>query len=104
MEKVRKLFKGWIGEKITEQKLSLSLDSGVYNIYHDIIIPSRNGTTQIDHVIISPYGLFVIETKNLKGWIYGTVAQSKCNSVNWLKRNNEKLVFSICLSLSKGLL
>ena len=75
------MFKGWIGEKKTEQKLSLSLDSGVYNIYHDIIIPSRNGTTQIDHVIISPFGLFVIETKNLQGWIYGTVSQSTWTQV-----------------------
>lgn len=27
-------------------------------------------TTQVDHILISVYGIFVIETKNYKGWIY----------------------------------
>ena len=75
------MFKGWIGEKKTKYKLLFSLDSDVYTVYHDIIIPSRNGTTQIDHVIISPFGLFVVETKNLKGWIYGTETQSTWTQV-----------------------
>jgi restriction system protein len=69
------VLKGWFGEKKTELKLSLSLDDDVYIIYHNIVIPSRNGTTQIDHVIASPFGLFIVETKNLKGWIYGTDTQ-----------------------------
>lgn len=28
-------------------------------------------TTQIDHIVVSNYGIFVIETKNYKGWIIG---------------------------------
>lgn len=28
-------------------------------------------SSQIDHLVVSRYGLFVIETKNYKGWIYG---------------------------------
>ena len=75
------MLKGWFGEKKTELKLSLALDNDIYIIFHDIIIPSRNGTTQIDHVIISRYGLFVVETKNLKGWIYGTANQPKWTQV-----------------------
>ena len=75
------MLKGWFGEKKTELKLSLALDSDIYIIFHDVIIPSRNGTTQIDHVIISRYGLFVVETKNLKGWIYGTDTQSTWTQV-----------------------
>lgn len=30
-------------------------------------------STQIDHIIVSPYGLFIIETKNHKGWVFGDV-------------------------------
>lgn len=30
-----------------------------------------NSTTQIDHIVVSVYGIFVIETKNYKGWIFG---------------------------------
>ena len=34
-------------------------------------------TTQIDMVVVSPYGVFVIEVKNFKGWVFGTPDQSK---------------------------
>lgn len=48
------------------------LDKDKYLILHDITIPSVKGkTTQIDHVVVSEYGVFVIETKNYKGWIIG---------------------------------
>ena len=30
-----------------------------------------NGTTQIDHIVVSRFGIFVIETKRYKGWIFG---------------------------------
>lgn len=30
-------------------------------------------SSQIDHVVVSPYGIFIIETKNHKGWVYGDV-------------------------------
>jgi hypothetical protein len=35
------------------------------------VLPSQGSTTQIDHVLVSVYGIFVIETKNMKGWIFG---------------------------------
>lgn len=66
------LFKGWIGELRTKFHLWFWLRSKSYHRFHDIILPSKNGTTQIDHLIISVYGIFIIETKNKKGWIYGS--------------------------------
>ena len=30
-----------------------------------------DGTTQIDHIFVSHYGVFVVETKNTSGWIFG---------------------------------
>lgn len=47
----------------------------LYHRFHNIIIPSKNGTTQIDHLIISVHGLFIVETKNKKGWIFGSEKQ-----------------------------
>lgn len=38
---------------------------------HNVMLETAKGTTQIDHIVVSPYGVFVIETKNYKGWIYG---------------------------------
>ena len=66
------LFRGWIGEKKTTFYLWLSLRNKSYHKFHNIILPSKNGTTQIDHLIISVFGLFIVETKNKKGWIFGS--------------------------------
>ncbi|MCW9708971.1 NERD domain-containing protein [Fodinibius salsisoli] len=77
-EKILILFRGWIGEKKTTFYLWLSLNSKDYRKFHDVIIPSENGTTQIDHLLVSPYGLFIVETKNKKGWIFGSKGQK-----NW---------------------
>lgn len=43
-----------------------------YYIYNDVLLRFGNSTTQIDHVVISRYGVFVIETKNRHGKIYGS--------------------------------
>ncbi len=72
-----KLLKGWFGEKKTTFNMWLSLNTSTYQRFHDVIIPTRNGTTQIDHLLVSPYGLFIVETKNLKGWIFGSEDQAK---------------------------
>ena len=42
-----------------------------YRVYSDIMLPTNYGTTQIDHIVISPYGVFVIEVKNMQGIISG---------------------------------
>ncbi|WP_318614636.1 NERD domain-containing protein [Sporosarcina sp. YIM B06819] len=43
-----------------------------YSIYHDLYVPNGDrGTAQVDHVVTSPYGIFVIETKHFQGWIFG---------------------------------
>ncbi|KPQ00282.1 MAG: Zn-finger domain associated with topoisomerase type I [Bacteroidetes bacterium HLUCCA01] len=64
--------KGWLGEKKTSLIVWLSLSRKTYRRFNNVIIPSKNGTTQIDHLIISPFGVFIIETKNKKGWIFGS--------------------------------
>ncbi len=47
------------------------LDSNHYCVMHDITLPTAEGTTQIDHIVFSERGLFVIETKSHQGWLYG---------------------------------
>lgn len=64
-------FKGRMGEFLVNTGARLFL-SGDYHLIRDITLETPDGTTQIDHVIISPYGIFVIETKNMKGWIFGS--------------------------------
>ena len=40
-------------------------------ILDDVVLSTDRGTTQIDHVVVSKYGVFAIETKNYRGEIYG---------------------------------
>ena len=71
------MLRGWLGEKSTTFGMWLWLDTSVYRRFHNVIVPTANGTTQIDHLLISPFGLFVIETKNIKGWIFGSEGQPR---------------------------
>ena len=62
--------KGDRGEKRVADLLSLRLPDE-YKVLNDIYLLKENGdTAQIDHIVVSPYGVFVIETKNYSGWIY----------------------------------
>lgn len=36
------------------------------------VMAADGSTTQIDHVIVSRYGIFMIEARNMKGWIFGS--------------------------------
>jgi len=63
--------KGWIGETRVNMHLRESLDPTVYHLIPDLMLPTDDGTTQIDHVVVSRYGVFVVETKNYTGWIFG---------------------------------
>ena len=80
------VIKGMIGEFIVNIIARFSLDSGTYHLLKNITIPSDDGTTQIDHIIVSVYGIFVVETKHYKGWIYGTEKQKDWTKVIFKKK------------------
>lgn len=50
------MFKGWIGEAMGSVAHSLYLDKLTYFEMNNVTIPAPDGTTQIDHVIVSKYG------------------------------------------------
>lgn len=70
-------FKGWRGEMMLTLAKKLFLSGNAYHDLNNVTILTSNGTTQIDHIIVSRYGIFVIETKNMEGWIFGSEKQSK---------------------------
>lgn len=57
---------------IGEQEVSnvLSNIKG-YKLLNDIMIKGETGTSQIDHILIGKKGIFVVETKDYSGSIYG---------------------------------
>lgn len=70
-------FKGLLGEALVKFAARLRLPADTYHPIHNVTIPTPDGTTQIDHVFVSRFGIFVVETKNMKGWIYGGENQAQ---------------------------
>lgn len=95
--KQRKIYKyGIQGEKDIAQILSVL--NNKYIIYNDIIIGGKEKGAQIDHLVLSPYGVFCIETKNMKGTIIG-----KEDDNDWIQiksgqggKNYEKKFYNPC--------
>ncbi|URM33398.1 NERD domain-containing protein [Cytobacillus firmus] len=80
--------KGVLGEYKIDIQLSQLPKS--YRYINDLFIKnpkSITGYSQIDHVLITPYTIFVIETKNYQGTIYGQKGQK-----NWLINGKFKMI------------
>jgi len=70
-------FKGVLGEWQVNLLIKFFLDKNEYHLIKNVTLPTDDGTTQIDHIIVSRYGIFVVETKNMKGWIFGSANQKQ---------------------------
>ena len=100
--------KGSIGEYKVASKLK-RLNKKEYLVLNDILLKNGDLTTQIDHIVISKSGIYVIETKNYKGWIHGhqnseywtqTIYKNKSKLRNPIKQNWVH-VFAIKKTLSE---
>ena len=61
---------GAIGEQRVQWELSRL--SPEYKLFHDLLLPRKNReTSQIDHVVVSRTGIFVVESKNYHGMVSG---------------------------------
>lgn len=74
--------KGKVGEFEVSAILA-TLSSNEYIALNNLTLPSKYGTTQIDHIVVSIYGIFVIETKNYTGLIYGGENAEKWTKNMW---------------------
>ena len=83
---VRSGWRGFVGEKLATFGMWMWLDAKVYHRVDGLIVPTDRGTTQIDHVLVSRYGIFVIETKNMAGWIFGTEEQPEWTQVHFRQK------------------
>lgn len=69
------IVRGKAGERIVSGIVSAlpeKHDKSEYTELRDIMLRSQTGTTQIDHIVMSKYGIFVIETKHYSGCISGS--------------------------------
>lgn len=72
--------KGVIGEKNISSILYF-LNKSKYKVINNVVLKKENKTSQIDHIVISDFGIFVIETKNYKGLIFGNENSEYWNQI-----------------------
>lgn len=84
--------KGKIGERRVSKVLNKLAKKYGGTVINDIMIPGENNkTSQIDHIYASRYGVFVVETKNYAGRIYGTNDQREWTQVLAFGNTKNKL-------------
>tara|TARA_B100000676_G_C17790061_1_gene686562 strand:- start:84 stop:812 length:729 start_codon:yes stop_codon:yes gene_type:complete len=60
-----------LGEVIVSGVLGDVFSAPDYHLMNHVTLKLGTGTTQIDHILVSRFGVFVIETKHYQGWIFG---------------------------------
>lgn len=58
------------GEALLARHLLESFSAPNYHLMNNVTLRVQDGTTQVDHILVSKFGVFVIETKDYKGWIF----------------------------------
>ncbi len=58
------------GEAAVRRALSKNFAGNSYHLLNNITLPVDGGTTQIDHILVSKGGIFVLESKHYSGWIF----------------------------------
>ena len=80
-------FKSWLGELEIRFIYWIALDKKIYHKFYNITLPTFDGgSTQIDYIIASVYGIFVIEIKTMNGWIYGQEKEPTWTQVFFKKK------------------
>lgn len=73
--KKSKKYRGVVGERKIARLLNQFAKRHGGRVIHDAYFPLYDQTTQIDHILIGKFGVLVVETKNLKGKLYGSPSE-----------------------------
>lgn len=69
--------KGQFGEYATEFALTHDNIKGYSKALHNVYLPNKGKTTELDVLMLHEKGIFVFESKNYSGWIFGSADQQK---------------------------
>ncbi|MDD7715140.1 MAG: nuclease-related domain-containing protein, partial [Mollicutes bacterium] len=92
-ERNAKLY-GDIGEKIVGQRLEEIVNTYGGYLYNDFCFEDEYGfSSQIDHILITLGGVFIIETKNMVGTVYGDKDAERWKCIKYQNGNiYEKII------------
>jgi len=69
--------RGDIAETRVRRLLSGGLEKSRYTVINDLEVPTGAGSVHVDHLVVSRFGLFVIESVYARGWISGGEFQER---------------------------
>jgi len=69
------------GEALVSRFVLTNFGPPDYHLINHVTLQMKNGTTQVDHILVSRFGVWVIETKDYKGWIFGGAKQRSWTQV-----------------------
>ena len=69
------------GEALLSRVARTSFGPPDYHLMNHVTLQMKDGTTQVDHILVSRFGVFVIETKDYKGWIFANAKQPNWTQV-----------------------
>ena len=93
------------GEELVARTLQRHFKASDYHLLNHITLKHRGGTTQVDHILVSRYGVFVIETKDYTGWIFANAEHDTWTQVTFTDKfkfqnpihQNEEFAISVGL-------
>lgn len=71
------------GETLVSHAINSKFGSSDYHLLNHITLKLKDGTTQVDHILVSRFGVFVIETKDYKGWIFANPQHAQWTQVHY---------------------
>ena len=69
------------GETLLRREIQTTFSGPDFHLLNHITLKIKDGTTQIDHILVSRFGVFVIETKDYKGWIFANAKHATWTQV-----------------------
>jgi len=76
-------FRSNIAETRVRRLLATGLEKSRYTVFNDITLPSAGGTVHIDHLVVSRFGIFVIESQYAPGRVSGEEFQDRWKVEHW---------------------
>ena len=83
-------YRGKVGENRGKAVIGETIE-GVQYVINDLFLERKGKSSQIDHIVINPRGVFVIETKNYSGVIYGSENQQEWTQVLYYGRSKNNI-------------
>lgn len=76
-----------VGEAAVRKLLTNYCRKSTAHLLNNITLEYRDGTTQVDHILLTQNGILVIETKHYSGWLFVNEEQRKWTQVIYKVKN-----------------